>query len=80
MRILEKAAVHYGIDNQFPYAVRRQLVDVLPVDSFNPRTQVDISQCELKRILNLLPKRPGIFPFINEDSPVFPFKHPALNL
>ena len=70
MRILEKAAVHYGIDNQFPYAVRWQLVDVLSVDSFKLRAQTDISQCELKRILNLLPKRPGISPFIKKNSPV----------
>ena len=80
MRILQITAIHNGINDKLPDTVRRQLINVLTIDTFQFCPKMNVAQHKLERIINLLPQRPAVLTFINKNGTGFAFEHSTLNI
>ena len=70
--------MYHGIDDQLTNGIRRNLINILPINSNNGSTQMNISQNKLKCFIYLLPKRTGIFSTVNKYRFRCTFEHAAL--
>ena len=76
--MVDIAAMHYCVDDQLSNGIRRNLINILPINSYNGSTQMNISQDKLKCFIYLLPKRTGIFSTINKHRFRCTFEHATL--
>ena len=64
--MIQITTMYHGIDNQLTNGIRWNLINILPINSNNGSTQMNISQNKLKCFLYLSPKRTGIFSTVNK--------------
>ena len=76
--MIQVTAMHHGIDNQLTNGIRWNLINILPINSYNGSTQMNISQDKLKCFIYLLPKRSGIFSAVNKYRFRCTFKYATL--
>ncbi len=76
--MIQITTMYHGIYNQLTNGIRRNLINILPINSHNGSTQMNISQNKLKCFVYLLPKRTGIFSAVNKYRFRCTFEHATL--
>ena len=76
--MIQITTMYHGIDNQLTNGIRWNLINILPINSHNGSTQMNISQNKLKCFIYLLPKRTGIFSTVNKYRFRCTFEHATL--
>ncbi|GFI64610.1 hypothetical protein IMSAG185_00199 [Lachnospiraceae bacterium] len=77
--VIQIATVHRSIDNQFTNGIRRNLINILPIDTFKGCAHVNIPQNKLICLINLFPNRSCILPAIHKNLFCHSFKYSALS-
>ena len=76
--MIQITTMYHGIDNQLTNGIRWNLINILPINSYNGSTQMNISQNKLKCFIYLFPKWTGIFSAVNKYRFRCTFEHATL--
>ena len=77
--MVDIAAMHYRVDNQLSYGVRRNLVHILPVHALEPSAHMDVTQHILVGLFDKLLRSAGELTSIHKHSFSGSFEYAALH-
>ena len=76
--MIQITTMHHGINDQLTNGIWWNLINILPINSHNSSTQMNISQYKLKCFVYLLPYGTSIFSAVNKYCFRCTFEHATL--